>query len=355
MQISNIVGKAINIELTQPLKVTFGEIKSIESLIIKITTDSGLIGYGEACPFEPVTGESIETEQVALNAMAKTIVGEDPFCIERLHSLMDSQTVGHTALKAGIDIALYDLLGKATGLPVYKLLGGNDNQVHTDITISIGEPRKMANEAVDYVNNGFSALKIKTGIDQQSDEEAIREILNAVGDKALIKIDANQGWNAKQTIRILNKFQNTQLQIVEQPLPYWQHEENKVIRNTITQDLMLDESVHTPSDAYTVISNGEADIVNIKLMKSTGIYGAEGINQVAEAAGVRCMIGCMAETRLGICAAVHFAAAHQNVAFCDLDSFLMFKEPDWLTGGFTNEGGLLTLTDKPGLGMDITI
>lgn len=355
MQIKQIIGKAVNIQLTQPLKVTFGEIKSVESLMIKITTDNGLIGYGEACPFEPVTGESIETEKVALKAVSKAITGEDPLCIERVHSLMDGQTVGHTALKAGIDIALYDLMGKAANLPIYQLLGGSDNQIHTDITISIDEPRKMANEAVDYVSKGFSALKVKTGIDQQSDEKAIREILNAVGDKALVKIDANQGWNAKQTIRILNEFQHTQLQIVEQPLPYWQHEENKVIRSAITQDLMLDESVHTPSDAYQVISNGEADIVNIKLMKSAGIFGAEGINKVAEAAGIRCMIGCMAETRLGICAAAHFAAAHQNVAFCDLDSFLMFKEPDWLSGGFTNEGGLLTLSNKPGLGMTINI
>lgn len=355
MHIKDIVSKKVSNQFTHPITVTFGEMTSTESLIIKVVTDTGLIGYGEVCPFEPVTGESIQTEEAALDILTDILIGQDPLCIEQIHHLMDDKIVGHTALKAGLDIAMYDLLGKASGLPIYKLLGGVSNQVRSDVTIAIDTPEKMAQEATDYLAQGFTQLKVKTGIDQATDEEAIRQILDAVGDKVTVKIDANQGWTAKQTIRILNEFRNTRLDIVEQPLPYWQHEENQLIRSNITQDLMLDESVHSPSDAYNVISNGEADMVNIKLMKSSGLFGAEGINKVAESAGVPCMIDCMAESRLGICAAAHFAAAHRNVAYCDLDSYLMFKESDWLKGGFTSEGGLLTLSDKPGLGMEVDL
>ncbi|WP_252904008.1 mandelate racemase/muconate lactonizing enzyme family protein [Secundilactobacillus oryzae] len=266
---------------------------------------------------------------------------------------MDDQIVGHTALKAGIDLALYDLLGKQANLPLYKLLGGASNQVTTDITISINPVDKMVSDAQKYVAQGFSELKIKAGLDNTHDEKAIAAILEAVDDDTVVKLDANQGWTSKQAVRFMNRFNNTKLEMLEQPLPYTNTSDNALIRQNISQDLILDESVHDAHDAFSVLQNRAADVVNIKLMKSKGIFGAEQINRVAEAAGVACMIGCMAETRLGIAAAVHFAAAHKNVHYCDLDSFMMFKEPDWLSGGFEQNGDVLTLTEAPGLGINL--
>lgn len=354
MEITDIIAHKVKVKLTKPIKVTFGEIIDVETLIIRISTDTEIFGYGEACPFEPVTGESIDSELAALPLIIDSLRGKDPRNIENNHVLMEEAIVGHTALKAGIDIALYDILGKDAGLPVYQLLGGASNSIKTDITISIGEPEQMATEAQQYVSSGFSQLKVKAGIDPHADEQAIQAILNTVTPTTEIKVDANQGWTAKQTIAIMEKFKGTNLHAVEQPLPYWQHEQNKLIRQSITQNLMLDESVHSPSDAMTAIKNGEADLINIKLMKSKGIFGAEGINKIAESAGLNCMIGCMAETSIGICAAVHFAAAHSNVAYCDLDIFMMFKQPKWLLDkGFTQEQDRLQLSDKPGLGINV--
>ncbi|WP_282801810.1 dipeptide epimerase [Secundilactobacillus kimchicus] len=291
MKIVDISGIQVKVKLIKPFKITFGEITSSASIIIKVKTDTGIIGYGEACPFEPVTGESISTEMAQLSALTDALKEIDPRNIEKAHAIMDQVTQGHAALKAGLDIALYDILGKDSGLPVYRLLGGNSNQITTDMTIAIASPETMANEAKKFVSQGFTQLKVKTGINIKSDEQALKAILAAVDSDVEIKVDANQGWTAKQTISILKKFEGTNIQSVEQPLPYWQHEENKLIRHAITQNLMLDESVHSPHDAYSVLKNDEADIVNIKLMKSAGIFGAESINKIAEAAGAPCMIG----------------------------------------------------------------
>lgn len=353
MEITDIEAKEATIKLTEPLRVTFGDITEVKTVFIQIKTDAGLIGYGEACPFEPVTGETIDSELAALNFLQPILYKQDPTQIEKLHHLMDDQIVGHTALKAGIDLALYDLLGKAANLPVYKLLGGSDNKVITDITISINPIEKMVNDAQKYTNAGFSELKIKAGLEAKHDVAAISAILDVINDNSVLKLDANQGWTLKRAISFMNKFNDSKLVMLEQPLPYTNQTDNALIRSNISQDLILDESVHSAKDAFHVLQNGAADVVNIKLMKSDGLFGAEAINRVAESAGAECMIGCMAETRLGIAAAVHFAAAHQNVHYCDLDSFMMYDEPDWLSGGFTQKGEELTLTDAPGLGIEL--
>lgn len=354
MKITEITGKTVSVQLTKPFKVTFGEIRAMESLILKITTDTGLVGYGEACPFELVTGENIATEKLALADFRPILIGQDPRDIEQRHADMDHLTVGHTALKAGIDIALYDLLGKATGLPLYQLLGGQANRVKTDITIAIDTPSAMAAEAQRDVARGFTQLKVKTGLNVQTDIQAIQQILAVVDDRVEVKVDANQGWTAKQTIDVMDRFQHTNLKVIEQPLPYWQHPANALIRQHISQSLMLDESVHSAHDAFAVLQVHEADLINIKLMKSAGILGAEQINHVAAAAGVPCMIGCMAESSIAICAAAHFAAAHANITYCDLDSFLMFQQPDWLRdAGFTTHHDVIQLSERPGLGVEL--
>jgi len=356
LKISDIEGIKKSVKLNEPVVVTFGTLYEVETIVIKVATDEGVIGFGEACPFEPVTGENIETEMVCLDSLKQSLLDNDPRNIEELHTIMDNSIVGHTALKAGIDIALYDILGKSAGLPLYKLLGGNSNQVTTDITLSIDEPDKMAAEARKHVDAGFTQLKIKAGIDIENDKLALQAIQDAVGTEAHLKMDANQGWTTKQTISFLDQTQSSSLETIEQPLPYWDHTGNQAIKHSATQPLMLDETIHSPHDAIAALVNNEADMFNIKLMKSAGIWGAEGINRIAEAAGITCMIGCMAETTIGISAAAHFAAAHNNVKYCDLDSFMFFKQPDWLLDtGFKQDKELITLSDKPGLGIEINL
>ncbi|WP_125702534.1 mandelate racemase/muconate lactonizing enzyme family protein [Lacticaseibacillus daqingensis] len=353
MQIKTLTVHRMMLHLRQPATVTFATFDAVPSLLVRLETDTGLVGYGEANPVEQVTGETVASSIAALATLRPVLVGTDPLSIEAAHRRMDAALLGHTALKAGIDLALYDLLGKHTGLPLYQLLGGNANAVTTDITVMLNSASVMIAEAKARVAEGFTALKIKTGLDEAHDRTVIAGILAAVPPTVSLKLDANQGWTPKQTIRMMRQFDVPNLTIVEQPLPAWQTAGNPLVRAGITQDLMLDETVHDAHDAAAAVAAGACDAINIKLMKASGLWGAEAINRVAEAAGVYCMIGCMAESRLGIAAAAHFAAAHANVRDCDLDSVLLLEETPWLQGGFTQTGEQLVLSDAPGLGVTV--
>ncbi|MDG3061321.1 dipeptide epimerase [Lacticaseibacillus casei] len=339
------------ITLHEPFKVAFTTLYKLETLIIKITTDTGLIGYGETNPLEQVTGESIDTEEVALKTLSQALSASDPRSLEAIHAKMDACFAGHTAAKAGIDMACWDLLGKDTGLPVYQLLGGTGNVLTSDCTIGINSPEKMAQEAKRLVDQGYRELKVKVGIQDADDLAAVQTIRKAVGPTVDLRLDANQGWNPKQAVRMMRAIGGA-ASAVEQPLPANRLDQMPAVCRQIDQLVMLDESVHNASDAFAAVRSNACDIINIKLQKSAGLSGAEQINAVAEAAGIPCMVGCMAETRIGIAAAAHFVAAHQNVQYADLDSFLLFDEPAWLRGGFTADAGKYQLSDKPGLGIE---
>jgi L-alanine-DL-glutamate epimerase-like enolase superfamily enzyme len=233
---------------------------------------------------------------------------------------------------------------------LYQLLGGNSNQIVSDFTIGIDDPAAMAEEAQARVAAGFTELKVKVGDDDQQDLAAVRAIRAAVGPTVDIRIDANQAWTPKQAKRMMRAF-GDDVSAVEQPLPAAETHQLPLVRELVDQPVMVDESVHDAHDAFHVLATGGADIVNIKLQKSSGLWGASQINAVAEAAGIPVMLGCMVETRIGITAAVHFVAAHRNAQYADLDAFMDFAEPEWLSGGFTQEGGVYTLTDAPGLGI----
>ncbi|WP_138160603.1 mandelate racemase/muconate lactonizing enzyme family protein [Peptoniphilus catoniae] len=334
-------------------KIALRDESKTESLLVKVTTDEGIVGYGEASPFEPVTGDCIGDIEVFLEGIKPILIGEDPLAIERIHRKMDRHIVGKSAGKAAIDFALYDILGKKAGLPVYKLLGGNSNQVKSDMTIGIDTPDEMAKLAKKYVDEGFKILKIKIGINQEDDLEAIAKIREAVGDGISLRLDANQGYDKKQAVNVMKKMEKYHVDEIEQPLPYWDFTGLKFVKDHISQELMMDESVHGPKDAIRAVKEEATDIINIKLMKAGGLFPALQINAVAEAAGLKCMIGCMSETRVGIAAGAALAAAKKNIEYADLDSYRMVEELPGIKGGFTQEGGIITLSEAPGLGLEI--
>lgn len=355
MKITDIQAQVVKVKLKSTFKIAFSEQNYMESVFIRIQTDEGIEGYGEAHPFAPVTGETVSSILGFLEKVKPLLIDQNPLGMERMHNLMESCITRNTAAKAGIDLALFDILGKKAGLPVYQILGGNVNSVQTDMTIGIDAPDEMANKAKTWVENGFRILKIKTGIDADQDIEAIAKIREAVGPTVKLKIDANQGWGIKVTSKAAKEMEKYGVDSIEQPLKADNVDGLKFLRGQISQELMADESVHTPKDAIRLIKKEAVDILNIKLMKSGGLYPAIAINNIAESAGIPCMIGCMTETRLGITAAASLMAAKKNIIYGDLDSFTLVDEIQGLTGGFTQDKDTLTLLDKPGFGIDLAI
>ena len=324
-------------------------------MLVKISTDEGLWGIGEAAPFEPVTGESAATVLEALKLFRTGLIGMDPLDIEGIHRMMDRLLSGNTSAKAAVDIALYDIKGKLMGQPLYKVLGGSVNQIVTDMTVGIDTPEAMAAEARERVEkDGFTILKIKAGINPSEDIQALTLIRQAVGPNIRLRVDANQGYTVSDAVRTLKAFEELGVEAVEQCLPSWDLDGMRFVRSKVDLQVMLDESVHTPIDAAKACKIDAADIINIKLMKCGGLYPAEKINAIAEANHVQCMVGCMLETKVAIAAGVGLVAAKQNITEADCDSFMYAVDPEMgMPGGFAVNGGVYTLSDKPGLGIDI--
>lgn len=356
MKITDIVWEKVHIQLTEPFKIAFAVIDYAEVVLLKVTTDDGLVGYGEAAPFAPVTGETVDSVIAVLEMLKPGLIGMDPFEIEKIHAMMDNLVYGNGSVKCGVDLAMYDLMGKACGQPVYKLLGGYQNEVQNDITIGISTPEEMAATADRYVREeGFHILKVKAGIDPDADIRTMALIRETVGPNVRLRVDANQGYDIARAMKAIEGFKKVGVEAVEQCLPYWNHTAMAELRTKVSGiQLMMDESVHDNKDAAALVRSGCADILNIKLMKCGGLLPGLKISDVAEANGVTCMVGCMLETKLAITAGVSLVAARKNITEADCDSFMFYKDAQTgMTGGFERIGDRFILSDKPGFGIDV--
>ena len=353
MQITDIQYKILQLSPKVNFKIALADESRNETLLLKIDTDEGLIGYGEANPYLPVTGDVVPDIAEFIRQIKPLLIGKNPLAIERMHRTMDRFAVHKSAGKAAIDMALYDLMGKKAGLPVYMLLGGNSNEVISDMTIGINTPGRMAALARQYADEGFKILKIKVGANAKDDLEAVRKIREIVGPDISLRLDANQGWGRKETVQVMKLMEAYRVDEIEQPVPYWDFDGCRFIREHITQDLMMDESVKLPKDALRAVKEEATDIINIKLMKCGGLYRGMQINAIAQSANIPCMVGCMTESRLAIAAGAALVASQGNIIYADLDSYRMLEEIPGIRGGFTQQGGLMCLEDKPGLGVEV--
>ena len=351
MKIADIKYEVLRVKLNKPFVIAIGTLEYAETIIIKVTTDEGLVGYGESSPFSPVTAETIESVPGFLELFKKALIGQNPFELEKIHKIMNDITVGNSSAKAGIDIALHDIIGKKLHMPLYKILGGYRNSFLTDMTVSLAPLDEMVQDAVSFVQEGFGILKIKAGLNPDDDIKVIKMIREAVGDGIRLRVDANQGWSVKDAIRVIDVYQQYGVEAVEQPVKYWNIDGLAYIRNNSRLPIMADESLHSPEDAVKLAKSNAADIFNIKLMKSGGLYPALRINAIGESSGIPCMLGAMLETRVSITAAASLAAAQKNITEADLDTDKYFG--DMVTGGFSLENGLITMLDKPGLGVEL--
>jgi L-alanine-DL-glutamate epimerase-like enolase superfamily enzyme len=196
---------------------------------------------------------------------------------------------------------------------------------------------------------GVPAIKVKLGTTAEEDLRRIACIRDAVGAELPLRIDANQGWDFPTAVRVLSRLQSSGIEYCEQPLVRWDLDNLRRLRERVSIPLMADESVFDHHDAFRLVAAGSCDYLNIKLAKSGGIHTALKIVTVAEASGSKCMLGCMLETRLGLTAAAHLAAARPNIRYLDLDSHLQLKQ-DPIVGGGRWDGGTITLPDDPGIG-----
>jgi L-alanine-DL-glutamate epimerase-like enolase superfamily enzyme len=357
MKITHIETWEVKMGLREPYTIAYETISQANNIFIRIETDKGITGYGCAAPDPEITDETCET---VLHACKDTIIpllkNSDPlriaFQMERLRKV---KTVppGPSAL-AMVNMALYDILGKTAGLPVYRLLGGFRKNFKTSITIGILPVEETLQKAEAFVKQGFKALKIKGGSDVDADIQRILKVREAVGKTVEIRFDANQGYNVEESLKFFNATRQAKVELIEQPTPRGKPDLlGRVTRGT-SIPIMADESLMNLRDAFRLARRKLVDMVNIKLMKCGGISDALHINAVARAAGLEVMVGCMDEAAVGIAAGLHFALARPNVKYADLDGHLdLINDPS--EGVVILKNGILYPTDKPGLGIDSII
>ncbi|WP_283678318.1 dipeptide epimerase [Lentilactobacillus sp. Marseille-Q4993] len=341
------------VPLKEPFKTALRTVTTATTVIVKVTASNGMVGFGEAAPTPVITGDTTSSIIEAVEQIiGPKIVGESLLAADNIKQIIDQAMVHNSSPKAALNIAVNDLLGQIAGLPLYQLLGGARDQITTDYTVSVGTTDSMIKHAKRLITDGFTTLKIKVGSKSEAEDlQTVVALRKAVGPDINIRLDANQGWHPKQAIAAIRKMEQLDLNIelVEQPVPAADFDGLASVTNNVLTPIMADEGVFSVGDALRLIEMKGCDIINLKLMKAGGIDNALKINAIAEAAGVKCMVGSMIESSVSVTAAAHLAAAKQNIQFVDLDAAMMFtKNP--VDGGILNDGNIIKFSEKPGLG-----
>lgn len=352
MQIDKIEVYKFPVKLKKPFVISLGAFEYAENVVVVIRTDDGLTGFGECSPFMPINGESMETCYVVAGYLAQSLIGANPLNIETCSEIMDRTIFGNSSIKSAFDIALYDLASQHAQLPLYAFLGGKKSKtLQTDYTVSLGDPKQMVADAQEIKDRGFEVIKVKLGDDPDKDILRIKAIREQIGTEIPLRLDANQGWNVDAAIRVLNELVPYNIQFCEEPVPRWDFMELPLITKATKIMIMADESCCDHHDAKRLINLDAAPSFNIKLGKSSGIFKAQKIIQLAEKANLQLQIGGFLESRIGFTASAHLALTSDNVRFCDFDTPMMFCE-DPVLGGITyGEHGVVTVPETIGLGV----
>lgn len=353
MKIKKIELFAIDLPLVEPFIVSYETYPSMPSILVKMTTACGHVGWGESVPDEHVTGETAESTLAILqNKLAPLLIGQNPMEFERIHELMDKAVYGVPAAKAALDIACFDVTGQKLGVPVYQLIGGRyHKKFPITHVLSIGEPKKMAQEAAERMEQGYRSFKMKVGTELSKDVARIQAVRDCVGKEIAIRVDVNQGWGTSaNTVKALRELEELGLDWLEQPVKADDIDAMVDIKSKTTIPLMIDEGLHGMKEMAEVIAKRAADKVNIKLMKCGGIYPAVKLANMAEMAGIECQIGSMVESSIGSAAGFHVAFSKKVIKSVELTGPLKFsKDP----GNLKYDVPFIELNERPGLGIDV--
>lgn len=354
MKITGISMGFLRTPLKTPFKTAVRSVSEMMDVIVRVETKSGLYGWGSAPPTAKVTGDTGGAITGAIaEELRPALIGADALDLEGCLDILKDSLPENTSAKAALDIALHDLWARSMGQPAWKLFGGNGREIRTDVTVSVNSPEEMALDARKAAADGFDVIKIKVGVDSGVDFQRVKAIREAVGKEVKIRIDANQGWRAREAVQILERMHNAELgiELVEQPVKSHDIEGMIFVTAHSPIPVVADESCKSPADAIRLLGLRAADMVNIKLMKCGGVGPARQIIAASRTFGAEVMFGSMLEGKVSAAAAVHLSSACHCVTRVDIDGPVLCSA-DPVSGGPVFDGPRIKVSASPGFGID---
>lgn len=343
---------------TKLYRDAYGEYADYRAALVRITTDEKVVGWGEShAKYHEIYGETLESVTAIIrNQLAPVLVGRDPFRVEQIYDAMDAVIGRAPCAKTGIDLALYDIMGKATGQPAYNLLGGKVREkVPVAFEIGIKKPKEMAEEAAHWVEQGLRVVKIKAGSgDFEEDMARIEAVREAVGEKVKLRVDPNTHWTVEESKRAGRRFREMNFDYLEQPVPAWNIEGMAEIRAQAGIRVEADEGAFT---VYDVVEHGRrraADVINLKIPKVGGLLKGKKMAAVADSFGMECMAGAEGEFAGGLAAKAHLAISTRNATTAS-DFTEISKIQAWILDEpmKMDKSGCVEAPDGPGLGVTV--
>jgi muconate cycloisomerase len=347
-----------DIPVSRPHHMSFTTLTAVNFVFVRIETHEGLVGWGEAACLGGPTWSEESAESIAATLQRYVIpwlVGRDAAQLEAVRLEMARRVQGNPFARAAVEMALWDLNGRALGVPVHRLLGGRvRDRVPLSWSLAVSSGDAELAEAGEKVARGHRIFKIKTAAHPVAEDVArVRAIREAVGPAVRLRVDANQGWDRPTALRAIRAMEPYDLDFVEQPVPRWDLDGLAEIARSVTVPIMADESCASPQDALAIARRGGVSILALKLTKSAGLANTMAIARLGEAAGLGCYVGCMIETSLGTAAYLQAALAAAPVTWgCELFGPLLLRG-DVVREPVRYADGCILALDGPGLGVEV--
>ncbi len=313
MKITSVEAIPVSLPFKKPMVMSGSAVTAAHTVVVKLHTDEGITGVAECGDTSMwYMGESQDSIfHNVTKVFAPILLGEDPFRIEVIVAKMDKAARMNNHSKAVIDYALHDLMGKALGVPVYKLLGGLSNpKIKLAYVMSSGTPEQVAAQAKKLAAAGYGGLKLKVGANVVDDDvQMVAEVRKTVGSQVKIMTDTNGGWNYTQALRFLQAVGKYDVFLAEQPIPWWDHDGLARLRRKVDVPIFADESAQELNDLIKLYERDAIDGFFLKVPKAGGIHKSQKFVAIAQSMGLLVMTGCMINSGLGAAVEAHFLAS----------------------------------------------
>ncbi|TKA04651.1 mandelate racemase/muconate lactonizing enzyme family protein [Actinacidiphila oryziradicis] len=355
MKITKVEAIPFAIPYRKPLRFASGEVHVADHVLVRVHTDEGLVGTAEAPPRPYTYGETQESIVAVVDKIfAPQITGLSALGREQVHARLE-RTVGNPTAKAALDMALWDVIGQAAGMPVNELLGGWSDRMRVSHMVGFAPSDEMVAEAERIRDMyGISTFKVKVGRrPYRQDVDACRALRTALGDDVCLYIDGNRGWSASDSARALREMADLDLDFAEELCPADDVLGRRWLVSRSSIPFVADESVPTPADVTRELLGGSASAISIKTARTGFTSSARILNQ-CEAMGVEVVIGNQIDGQIGTLCAVAFGAAHRATTrrAGELSNFLDMTD-DLLAEPLVISDGTLRVREGAGLGLAI--